>query len=148
MATKEELKGNWNTVVGAVKEKYGEISDDELAQVEGNVDQLVGLVQRKTGHAREQIEAFMHDCCSSCDSAMGRASDYANQARETIREGYDQASEQARRGYQYSATAVARHPLESVGTAFGVGIVAGLLIGFSLGAHRERDLSWRERWTR
>ena len=53
MATKQEITGQWNTVVGAVKEKYGQITDSELAQLKGNVDQLVGLVQRKSGQTRE-----------------------------------------------------------------------------------------------
>ncbi len=32
MATKQELKGDWNTVAGNVKEKFGEVSDNEFAK--------------------------------------------------------------------------------------------------------------------
>lgn len=148
MATKQEITGRWNTLAGAVKEKYGQITDNELAQIRGNVDQLIGLIQRKTGQTREQIEAFIHECGESCESLMGRVSDYASSAGETLKDGYDTMAEQTKRGYNESVKTLSRHPLESVGTAFGVGLVAGLLIGISMGAQRERDLSWRDRWMR
>nr|WP_315855006.1 hypothetical protein [Stieleria varia] len=79
---------------------------------------------------------------------MDRASEYASAAGDTLKEGYDAVSEQARRGYNASVKTLSRHPLESVGTAFGVGLLAGLLIGVAMGAQRERELSWRERWMR
>ncbi len=148
MTTKQEAAGHWKTIVGAVKEKYGQITDNELTQLNGNVDQLIGLVQRKSGQAREQIEAFVHECGESCESMMGKASEYASAAGDTLRGGYDTVAKQTKASYDASMKTVARHPLESVGTAFGVGLVTGLLIGLSLGAQRERDLSWRERWMR
>lgn len=148
MATKQETAGQWKTLVGAVKEKYGQITDNELSQLNGNVDQLIGLVQRKSGQTREQIEAFIHECGESCDSMMGKVSEYASAAGDTLRDGYDSVAKQTKAGYDASVKTLARHPLESVGTAFGVGLVAGLLVGISLGAQRERDLTWRERWMR
>lgn len=148
MTTKQETKGQWNTLVGAVKEEYGQITDNEVSQLDGNVDQLIGLVQRKTGQTREQVEAFIHNCGESCDSMMDRVSEYAASAGESVKEGYESVAEQTRRGYNASVQTLSRHPLESVGTAFGVGIIAGLLIGLSLGAQRERELTWRDRWMR
>ena len=148
MATQQELSGKWKQLAGKVKEKYGQITDHDLTRVEGNIDQLVGLVQEKTGQTREQIEAFLEECGESCESMMGRVSEYASAAGETMKEGYDSVAEQTKRGYDASVKSLSRHPLESVGTAFGIGLVAGLLIGISLGAQRERDLSWRERWSR
>jgi len=146
MATKQESAGQWKSLTGAVKQKYGQITEDELTQLNGNVDQLIGLVQRKSGQTREQIEAFVHKCGESCDSVMDRASDYVSDASESLQAGYDVVAEQTKRGYDASARTVASHPFETIGAAFGVGMVAGLLIGLSMGAQRERDLSWRERW--
>ena len=148
MATKSELSGKWNQLAGKVKEKYGQISDHDLSRVEGNVEQLVGLVQQKTGQTREQIEAFFQECGEACESIKGRVSEYASAAGESLKEGYGNVAEQTKRGYDASVKTLSRHPLESVGTAFGIGMVAGLLIGISIGAQRERDLSWRERWSR
>jgi uncharacterized protein YjbJ (UPF0337 family) len=148
MTTQQELSGKWKQLVGKVKEKYGQITDHDLTRVEGNVDQLVGIVQQKTGQTREQIEAFFEECGESCESMMDHVSGYASAAGETLREGYDSVADQTKRGYDASVKTLARHPLESVGTAFGIGMVAGLLIGISLGSRREPDLSLRDRWMR
>ena len=56
MSTQEKVMGNWNQFKGKVKQRWGQLTDDELSEVEGNFDQLVGLVQQKTGEARQQIE--------------------------------------------------------------------------------------------
>ena len=148
MATQQELSGKWKQLAGKVKEKYGQVTEHDLSRVEGNIDQLVGLVQQKTGQTREQIEAFLEECGESCESMMGRFSEYASSASETMKEGYDRVAAQTKRGYDTSVKSLSRHPLESVGTAFGIGLVAGLLIGISMGAQRERDLNWQDRWSR
>lgn len=148
MATQQELSGKWKQLAGKVKEKFGQITDNDLTRVNGNVDQLVGLVQQKTGQTREQIEAFFEECGDSCESMMGRVSEYASSAGETLKEGYDSVAEQTKRGYDASVKTLSKHPIESVGMAFGVGVVAGLLIGISMGAQREREMTWRDRWMR
>lgn len=148
MVTRQELSGKWNTIAGSVKERYGQITDNDLKQVEGDLNQLAGLIQQKTGQSREQIESFFDECCTSADSMMDRAADMAAGAGETLRDGYDQAAMQAKRGYSTTVKTLSSHPLESTGLALGVGVVVGLLLGMSIGAHRERELSWRDRWGR
>lgn len=49
------IKGKWNMVKGKLKEKYGELTDDDLEYVEGKEDQLIGKIQERTGKAREDI---------------------------------------------------------------------------------------------
>ncbi len=148
MATTQETAGQWKSLTGKVKEKYGNVTDNDLTQLNGNIDQLIGLVQRKSGQTREQIEAFVHECGEACESVAGKVSEYMSSAAGSLREGLDSVTESTKAGYDASLKTVSRHPLESVGTAFGVGVVAGLLIGLSLAAQRERNLSWRERWMR
>jgi uncharacterized protein YjbJ (UPF0337 family) len=148
MATQQEISGKWKQLSGKVKEKYAQITDQDLARVEGRVDQLIGLVQQKTGQPREQIEAFFEECGETCSSIVDRVATFASTAGDTIKQGYDGLSEQTKRGYDASVKTVSRHPLESVGTAFGVGLFAGLLVGIAMGTQRERNLSWRERWSR
>ena len=57
----QELQGQWNRLKGQVKEKWGQLTDDDLQISGGNVDQLVGRIQQKTGVARDQIEKFLSD---------------------------------------------------------------------------------------
>jgi uncharacterized protein YjbJ (UPF0337 family) len=52
----EQIKGNWNQAKGQIKEKWGDLTDDDLAKIEGQRDQLVGRVQERYGLAKEQAE--------------------------------------------------------------------------------------------
>ncbi|GAA0295026.1 CsbD family protein [Rhodovulum tesquicola] len=52
----DELKGNWKQVKGRVREAWGVLTDDEVDQVEGNREQLVGLIQSRYGKTREVAE--------------------------------------------------------------------------------------------
>ena len=50
------LKGQWLQLKGRIKEKWGEITDDELDQIEGNRDILIGKLQEHYGYTREKAE--------------------------------------------------------------------------------------------
>lgn len=52
---KLEIKGNWNQIKGRLKQKYGELTDDDLIYAEGQTDELLGRLQEKTGQTREQL---------------------------------------------------------------------------------------------
>jgi len=58
MTNQQTLQGNWNEIKGQLRSKWGSLTDDDLAIFNGNVEQLVGTIQRKTGEAREGIEQF------------------------------------------------------------------------------------------
>jgi uncharacterized protein YjbJ (UPF0337 family) len=50
-----EIKGNWNQIKGKIKEKWGDLTDDDLTYEEGKEDQLIGRIQKRTGRARDEI---------------------------------------------------------------------------------------------
>lgn len=52
----EKIKGSWNQTKGAVKEQWGKLTDDDLLEIEGRRDQLVGKIQTRYGITREQAE--------------------------------------------------------------------------------------------
>ncbi len=54
---KSVLKGQWKQLKGQVREKWGELTDDEVDQVRGESKKLVGLLQEKYGYAKEKAEA-------------------------------------------------------------------------------------------
>ena len=58
-----ELKGNWNITKGKLKQKYAQLTDDDLQFVEGKEAELVGRIQKRTGQTREEIESAIDDCC-------------------------------------------------------------------------------------
>ncbi len=52
---KLNLKGKWNETKGKLKQKYGQLTDDELTYAEGKEDELIGKLQSKLGKTREQV---------------------------------------------------------------------------------------------
>jgi uncharacterized protein YjbJ (UPF0337 family) len=53
---KDMIKGKWNEMQGDIKARWGQLTDDELTQVEGNYDKLVGTIQKKYGFAKDKVE--------------------------------------------------------------------------------------------
>jgi len=52
----DRIEGNWHQMVGAVKEKWGKLTDDDLKVIEGSVERLVGKVQERYGVAIEEAQ--------------------------------------------------------------------------------------------
>lgn len=55
---KDALEGKWKQIRGHVKETWGDLTDDELDQIAGHYDQLVGVLQEKYGY-RRQVDVGM-----------------------------------------------------------------------------------------
>nr|WP_299206566.1 CsbD family protein [uncultured Brumimicrobium sp.] len=60
-STEDKIKGNWNELKGKFKQKFGELTDDDLAYAEGKEDELIGKIQKKTGKAKEEIKKFIDE---------------------------------------------------------------------------------------
>jgi uncharacterized protein YjbJ (UPF0337 family) len=50
-----KLKGNWNELKGKAKQKYAELTDDDLVYEEGKDDELLGRIQKRIGQTKEQV---------------------------------------------------------------------------------------------
>jgi uncharacterized protein YjbJ (UPF0337 family) len=55
------LKGKWKEIQGGIKEKWGKLTDNDLTQVEGNIEKLLGLLQQRYGYAKDQAEKEYND---------------------------------------------------------------------------------------
>lgn len=53
--TKLEIKGSWNEIKGKLKQKYADLTDDDLTFAEGKDDELLGRLQKKLGRTKEEI---------------------------------------------------------------------------------------------
>lgn len=147
MANQATMAGNWNELKGRVRSKWGQMTDDMIEQCKGNMEALVGSIQRATGETTEKIQDFLN-------AGMDQGADLYNQASKAVRAGYSQASdavcagaEQAYEGAMEGAKYVGEslkgcadqtgkliqsRPLESLMFTFGAGIVAGLALGLIL----------------
>jgi uncharacterized protein YjbJ (UPF0337 family) len=52
----DQIEGKWKQFRGQVKEKWGQLTDDELDVIAGNRDKLVGKIQEKHGLNKEEAE--------------------------------------------------------------------------------------------
>jgi uncharacterized protein YjbJ (UPF0337 family) len=118
-ANVQTIQGEWTYLCGLAKERWSQLTEDDLGALEGNIEKLIGRIQQKTGDGREAIEKFFSDAISRGSSAVSHAAEaagqYAHQMGDQIRERYDNAE-----------TLIRRHPTETVIAAFGIGLVAGL----------------------
>jgi uncharacterized protein YjbJ (UPF0337 family) len=53
--TKLEIKGNWNEIKGKLKQKYGQLTDDDLTFAEGKEHELLGRLQQRLGKTKEDV---------------------------------------------------------------------------------------------
>jgi uncharacterized protein YjbJ (UPF0337 family) len=56
-----EIKGNWNVLKGKLKQKYSDLTDDDLQYEEGKEDELLGRLQRKLGKTDREIRDSLRD---------------------------------------------------------------------------------------
>jgi uncharacterized protein YjbJ (UPF0337 family) len=121
------IQGEWNQLCGLARQRWSQLTEDDLGALEGNIEQLIGRIQQKTGEGREAIEKFFADATARGSSAVAHAADaagqYAHQVGDQVRERYDNAENLVR-----------RHPTETVVAAFGIGLLAGLIAGLAIRA--------------
>jgi uncharacterized protein YjbJ (UPF0337 family) len=133
MINPQTLQGNWNEIKGKLRSKWGSLTDDDLQVFNGNVEQLVGAIQRTTGEAKESIEQFFEQFSSDGAAVIGRAGEsvraYAQQAAETVQHSSKQAADAVRGGYADVEKVIKERPAESLAVCFGVGVVTGVVVG-------------------
>jgi uncharacterized protein YjbJ (UPF0337 family) len=140
----QTLEGNWNEIKGKLHERWGQLTQDDLQKARGNVDQLVGLIQRKTGEARERVEQYLNEITTNGGSGVSRVAEtvrgyastaaeaargYASTAGESAEEARARAAEMLRGGYVQTERMIQQRPMESLAVGFGAGLITGVIIG-------------------
>jgi len=59
-STELKARGNWNQVKGEAKQKWGQLTDDDLDYEDGKQDEWFGRLQEKTGHAIDDIKGWFN----------------------------------------------------------------------------------------
>jgi uncharacterized protein YjbJ (UPF0337 family) len=55
MPNSTEITGKWNELKGKLKQKYAELTDDDLTYEEGKDDEMWGRLQQKIGKTKKEI---------------------------------------------------------------------------------------------
>jgi uncharacterized protein YjbJ (UPF0337 family) len=129
--------GRWNSLKGEVKSRWGALTDNDLQQIGGNIDKLIGTVERKTGETRQNVEQWLRNqgYADMLSDAAQKGAQYAGQVRDRLKE--------------YSWSDLADVLKDNI-----ILTVAGtLLLGFALGRVSKPNLNaryarrWGQTWT-
>ncbi len=53
------ISGNWKEIKGNLKQKYGELTDDDLTYQEGKEDELIGRLEKKLGKSKDEVREII-----------------------------------------------------------------------------------------
>ena len=136
MINQQILQGRWNEIKGRLRSHWGQLTDEDLPQFHGEVDKLIGVIQRKTGEGREAIENYLGEVSGAAASAFGQTAEnvrrFSNQAAESVQHTAQQAAEQFRVGIDGAERFVRDRPRESLAICFGIGLVTGVVVSMLL----------------
>ncbi len=57
----DQIEGNWKQFKGMVKEKWGQLTDDDLKQAAGKRDQIIAILQKRYGYGRDRAERELNE---------------------------------------------------------------------------------------
>jgi len=118
MVNQLQFEGAWRELRGRVRSAWAELTDQDLDSFRGNVDQLVGLIERRTGDAREDIEARLEELLEQHSSTLAGLSDSARTAMSATED------------------FVQSRPAESLAIVFGTGLLLGVVVGMMSATRR------------
>ena len=58
---KDQFKGQWKQFKGELKSKWGDLTDDDLLEAEGDYDKFLGVVQKRYGDKKEELKNWTED---------------------------------------------------------------------------------------
>ncbi len=70
---KELFQGKWHEFKGKIKEKWGKLTDDDLTQINGKRESLLGKLQAHYGYAKDKAEEELENLEKSCGCSSEKA---------------------------------------------------------------------------
>jgi ElaB/YqjD/DUF883 family membrane-anchored ribosome-binding protein len=136
MITTETLQSHWSEVKDRLRQRWNQLTEEDLDRWEGDVERLVRTIRKRTGGARKDVECFLSELADGPNSASRRAAEAARQyAQRITAKAQDvalDAAESARAGVVRADQAVRQRPFEAAAFSFGVGLAMGLVMGLTL----------------
>ncbi len=130
MVSQSVMEANWNDIKANLKSKWQQLSDRDLQSFKGSADQLVHMIQRRTGQAKNVIENQLEEMIAQGREIQNQVGQFfsgaASQAGEVYNEGYDVAAQRLAEGYKQASKYAKENPGAAVAILFGSGLLAGL----------------------
>lgn len=138
MYTKQSFKGRWNSIQRKVKDKWSQLSERDLASVEGNLENLIWIVHKRTGASKQDIEDYIDDCFTSPSSSAKLPSQRTRYKvkEETMTALPTPAPVTALQSPESPITNKNRFPsaMDLAATIFSVGFLLGVILGLVMRA--------------
>lgn len=67
----EQIEGKWNQLKGAVKQRWGKLTDDDLDLIAGKKDELLGKLREKYGITKEEAEKQLEQWIAQASRTSG-----------------------------------------------------------------------------
>ena len=61
MMNADVLKGRWSQMKGDIRSRWGKLTDDDMMQIQGDTEKLIGKLQERYGMKREQAERDLNE---------------------------------------------------------------------------------------
>jgi ElaB/YqjD/DUF883 family membrane-anchored ribosome-binding protein len=136
MVDHDALLRSWKEISEKLRQHWAELANEDFQSFNGDVNQVVELIQRKTGDARTIVERYLNELSANAASAFERSTEdvreYARESGERIEEGTRQAVEAWRESRKMAEAYARQRPVASMAVCFGAGILAGLVLGLSV----------------
>jgi len=55
------IKGKWHEVKGKLKQKWNKLTDDDIGQLDGSSEELLGLLQKRYGYEKDLARKHLND---------------------------------------------------------------------------------------
>ena len=76
---KEQFEGSWQEFKGAIKKKWGQLTDNDLLEAEGDYDKFLGVVQKRYGDKKDEVERWAEDWHEIKEIRARKATESPNQ---------------------------------------------------------------------
>ncbi len=134
---------HWAAIQGQLKQRYAQLTDDDLLFAEGKSEELLARLRQKIAISAEALEKLLNDLHADARGKWEQAKDKIGDLASDVREkagavadkvkaqttaAYDEARHRAHTFHEDGEEYVRKHPGKSILLAVCVGLVAGLLI--------------------
>jgi uncharacterized protein YjbJ (UPF0337 family) len=123
----EKLLGNWQKLKGTVKKQWGKLTDDDLKELEGDYDELVGKLTERYGFTKEKAQQKIEKFLNNIDDHGNYHQSIINDVSEAAEEAGDKVYDAAKAFQKFSKN----KPFTTMGVVAVAGILVGMLISRS-----------------
>jgi uncharacterized protein YjbJ (UPF0337 family) len=129
------VEGNWKQMRGRVKERWGNLTDEDLTVIAGRRDQLEGMIQERYGYARERARREIEDWCRSIESNLAEEIESLRSGIQSLvslvdrvaKEQFPHARARTTAALNEAEEAVKRNPISALAIALSLGFLIGVL---------------------